>query len=164
MTQAPAPQIRDATASDVEAIAALRDAVAQTSDSIGTVAVAPVVEHLLLVGIVADGGAALVADADGEIVGHLLLQRSPQAEATTAEIALFVAEQWRGRGLGRSLIDAATQRARAAGYSRLDLQVLPGNDAAVALYRSAGFVAEAQSDMELVGRRVLLMSLDLTAG
>jgi len=45
---------------------------------------------------------------------------------------------WRRRGLGRRLLSALLERARARGLRRLSLEVLKGNDAARQLYESAG--------------------------
>lgn len=53
---------------------------------------------------------------------------------------LFVREETRGAGLGRALVDAALERARARGCRRIQLDVNEANPAAVALYESAGFV------------------------
>ncbi len=53
---------------------------------------------------------------------------------------LGVAKGRRGQGLGRGLLQAAMNRLEGLGERRLALYVTIGNDAAVALYRSAGFV------------------------
>jgi ribosomal protein S18 acetylase RimI-like enzyme len=52
---------------------------------------------------------------------------------------LFVAGHARGAGLGRALVDAAIQRARARGCARIVLDANEANTAAIALYESAGF-------------------------
>lgn len=49
-----------------------------------------------------------------------------------------VVPAWRRRGLGRRLMSALLERARAYGLRRLSLEVLAGNDAARALYEVAG--------------------------
>ena len=51
---------------------------------------------------------------------------------------MAVAPGFRGRGLGRRLMSALVERARAAGLRRLTLEVLKGNTAAVRLYEWAG--------------------------
>ncbi len=53
---------------------------------------------------------------------------------------LGVAKDRRGRGLGHALLQAAMNRLEGLGERRLALYVTVGNDPAVALYRSAGFV------------------------
>ena len=49
-----------------------------------------------------------------------------------------VVPAWRRRGLGRRLMSALLERARACGLRRLSLEVLAGNDAARRLYEGAG--------------------------
>ena len=55
---------------------------------------------------------------------------------------LYVRESARGRGLGRKLVEAAVERARSRGCRRIELDVNEENEAAVALYVSAGFTTE----------------------
>jgi len=50
-----------------------------------------------------------------------------------------VSEDRRGRGIGRSLVEACLSRARVSGAERVLLQVWEKNQAAVHLYRSLGF-------------------------
>ncbi|HEX4677828.1 MAG TPA: GNAT family N-acetyltransferase [Gaiellaceae bacterium] len=54
-------------------------------------------------------------------------------------IAMWTDPAARGRGIGRSLVEAAASFARAAGPRELLLQVLEANGSAWALYRSCGF-------------------------
>jgi ribosomal-protein-alanine N-acetyltransferase len=61
--------------------------------------------------------------------------------ADEAEVLTFcVAEGVRRSGLGRALLAAACEAARKCGAAHLFLEVGARNDAAVGLYRSAGFV------------------------
>lgn len=66
---------------------------------------------------------------------------------------IFVEEAARGSGMGRALMDAAFERARARGCARMELDVNEANPAALSLYESLGF--EAWSDPP--GGRNLLM-------
>ncbi len=52
---------------------------------------------------------------------------------------LAVLPQFRGRGVGRLLLDAVVQKARALGCCRVTLEVQEANARARALYQEAGF-------------------------
>lgn len=52
---------------------------------------------------------------------------------------LFVEEQARGGGLGRALLELATERALARGCTRMELDANEENAAALGLYRAFGF-------------------------
>lgn len=52
---------------------------------------------------------------------------------------LYVVPGARRRGLGRALVDLAVERARGRGCRRVELDVTEDNEAALAMYRAAGF-------------------------
>jgi ribosomal protein S18 acetylase RimI-like enzyme len=52
---------------------------------------------------------------------------------------LFVDSAARGSGLGRALVEAALERARARGCARIELDANEANEPALRLYRSVGF-------------------------
>ncbi|MEX0620781.1 MAG: GNAT family N-acetyltransferase [Solirubrobacterales bacterium] len=54
---------------------------------------------------------------------------------------LFVRDTARGRGFGRILVNAAVERARSRGCSRIQLETNQNNRNAVALYEAVGFSA-----------------------
>jgi ribosomal protein S18 acetylase RimI-like enzyme len=55
---------------------------------------------------------------------------------------VYVADDARGTGLGRALVEAAMERARARGCRRIELDVNETNERAIALYVKCGFAAE----------------------
>lgn len=95
------------------------------------------------------GDLGVVAQDDaGEVVGvgwALLLPEDDPGygfiDAATPEASFWVVEGARGHGTGRRLVRGLTDAAARAGWERLSLSVEAGNDVAVALYRSEGFVA-----------------------
>lgn len=87
-------------------------------------------------GAVTDGGT-------GALVGMVGLDRDPRrhCQHKGTVVAMYVAPQWTGHGLGRALLAAVLQEARAAGLERLVLTVTRGNQAAEQLYQRVGFVS-----------------------
>jgi L-amino acid N-acyltransferase YncA len=87
-------------------------------------------------------GSHQVADAEGTIVGHVMLipfDRAGEAATGMVELANFVHQSARNRGLGTALNRAAVKAACEAGYRRVWLSVEPSNRAAVRSYERAGF-------------------------
>ncbi len=58
------------------------------------------------------------------------------------ELGMLVAAPWRGRGVGKKLLDACLAWARESGAHKICLEVWPHNAAAIALYEKNGFVRE----------------------
>ena len=82
-------------------------------------------------------GAILLAQVDGMVAGCVAMRR---LEASVGEMKrLWVRQSFRSCGIGKLLIEAITERARAAGYARLRLDTLPQMRAAQVLYRALNF-------------------------
>jgi len=56
-----------------------------------------------------------------------------------ADFSLYVDRDWRGRGVGRRLLDTLVTRAGALGYHKLVLSAFPFNEGGMQVYRRAGF-------------------------
>ena len=70
--------------------------------------------------------AVIVAELDGEIVGRLSLARDVHpASGHVADLGLMVDARHRRQGVGRALMEAATQWARENGVTKLELHVFP---------------------------------------
>jgi L-amino acid N-acyltransferase YncA len=83
----------------------------------------------------------LVVEVDGEVAawGSLNSFNPRRAYDHVADFSLYVDRAWRGRGVGRRLLDALIARARALGYHKLVLSAFPWNEAGMTVYRRAGF-------------------------
>jgi RimJ/RimL family protein N-acetyltransferase len=87
--------------------------------------------------------AVLVAEADEGIVGRLTIAREVHPACDhVADIGLMVAQSFRRRGVGKALLAAAEDWARAVGVRKIELHVFPHNEAAIALYERAGYLRE----------------------
>ena len=83
------------------------------------------------------GGALLVAEEDGRVVGCVALR---QLENSACEMKrMFVSSDFHGCGVGRALAGAIIKRARELGYSKMMLDTGPGQREAQGLYRRFGF-------------------------
>jgi RimJ/RimL family protein N-acetyltransferase len=82
------------------------------------------------------GGTHLLAVCAGRICGHVMLVPT---NGDAVELANFVHQAWRNRGIGTALNRVAVDRARAAGVRRVWLCVEPSNRAALKSYERAGF-------------------------
>ena len=82
------------------------------------------------------GYQCLVLVTDGDVNGYAIMS----VAASEAHILnLCVHPELQQQGFGRQLLHALCTRARAMGVERAFLEVRPSNDAAMNLYRSAGF-------------------------
>jgi len=86
-----------------------------------------------------DGHLLFVLEDDGELVGAAGLHPTPADGVLN--LGMWILAERRGRGGGRMLIEAALA-AVPAGVHKVELEVFPDNEAAIALYRSLGFEEE----------------------
>ena len=90
----------------------------------------------------ARGLAVLVAEAEGEVAGWCCLSAwSPKgAYAKTVDESIYVADEFRGRGVGKALLSAILGEARSGGFHVVMAGIVGCQDASLALHRSLGFV------------------------
>jgi ribosomal protein S18 acetylase RimI-like enzyme len=107
----------------------------------------------MVLGIVADLGAApdragqraWVAELDGRRVGCIACVPDPEAEGRAVLRILLVDPAARGHGVGRALVDACLEFARASGFTSMRLWTDDQLAAARHLYEDAGFTVTAES-------------------
>ncbi|HEV3368487.1 MAG TPA: GNAT family N-acetyltransferase [Acidimicrobiales bacterium] len=114
-----------------------------------------------------DALAAWVAEAEGQIIGHVALhgRTIPAAMSIAADALTCPADQLgvvarllvcpdvRRRGVGRALLEVATQEARTLGRWPV-LDVSDQFEPAVALYEHSGWVRAGQVHLELDGQAI----------
>jgi ribosomal protein S18 acetylase RimI-like enzyme len=96
--------------------------------------------------IAKNGGRLFVAICDGLIVGYATLYGNVVSEADTTHHAysfasvedLCVTKKFRGRGIGKKLLQECEESARASGQKYLRLSVLGGNSRARHFYAEFG--------------------------
>jgi len=86
---------------------------------------------------------ALVAEADGGIVGNILVSVDRgRATEHIGVLSICIAIGWRDVGIGTQLVSGAQAWAREHGLRKVSLGVFPDNERAIAVYERRGFVRE----------------------
>jgi RimJ/RimL family protein N-acetyltransferase len=88
--------------------------------------------------VAGDGSVLFVADAGGEIVGAIYAG----VNGGVVDLGMFVVDRHRGGGIGRALLEAVIDWARAAGAHKISLAAWPTNHPALGLYARYGFRVE----------------------
>ena len=84
---------------------------------------------------------AVVAVEDGVVAGFGSLSpfRERAAYATTVEDSVYVDAAWRGRGVGRAILEELVTLARARGFHTVVARTSGDNDPSIALHKACGF-------------------------
>lgn len=81
-----------------------------------------------------------VAEEDGEIIGGCGVFSTPGLPEGCAELVkLYLSASYRGKGIGKQLMEITFDSARKFGYKQLYLESLPELSRAISLYEKAGF-------------------------
>jgi L-amino acid N-acyltransferase YncA len=83
----------------------------------------------------------LVAELNGVIVGWASLSKWSDrcAYSDTAEISLYVREEFQGKGIGRHLIETIVKEGEKTGLHTIIARITEGNESSLHLHRSVGF-------------------------
>jgi L-amino acid N-acyltransferase YncA len=83
----------------------------------------------------------LVATSEEQILGWAALSpvSSRAVYAGVAEISVYVANDWRGKGVGRALLETLVVESEKNAIWTLQASIFPENIASLALHKSCGF-------------------------
>ena len=89
------------------------------------------------------GGRWVAVDDTGEVSGYVAVRPLPGWSDHVGEVRLVVSPSHRGGGLGRELARRALVEAVGAGLSKLVVEIVAEQGAALALFTELGFTGEA---------------------
>ncbi|UDY35092.1 GNAT family N-acetyltransferase [Dermatobacter hominis] len=169
------PRVRDARPDDAAAITALANALIPSTTYTWTERLEPVAERAAWVDARQSAGLPVVVavepDDDADVLGWASFGDFRDTERTpgyliTAELTIHVREDRWGRGVGRALMAALEDRARAAGKKVLVAGIDASNERSIEFHRRLGFVETARMPGvgELRGERLDLVLLQRDVG
>ena len=134
-------QLRLATAADAEAICriynqGIEDRVATLETELRT----PEERRRWLAGR-SPRHPVIVAEANGEVVGwgSLNVYNAREAYRFVADFSVYVEREFRGKGVGRVLLERLIELAREHGFHKMVPSAFPTNTGGMALYQKLGF-------------------------
>jgi phosphinothricin acetyltransferase len=135
-------QIRPAEASDAEALMAIYNPVVETSTATFDLVPRTLDQQLDWLADRSGARIVLVAEADdGAVAGYAAISpyRERAAYATTVEDSVYVHPDHQGRGVGRLLLEAMVETARAHGFHAMMARIVADHEASIALHSVCGF-------------------------
>lgn len=140
-------EIRPATEKDVPALARLLRAVADEEVHVApppglSPATAESIWRAAVARAEVGGSAELVATVKGRIVGSGSIERGGARQSHVGDLYLFLASDWREKGIGGKLLDALEAEAKRLRLEKISVTVFGGNAAARQLFESRGYVPE----------------------
>lgn len=146
--------IRDATETDLLRILEITNEAIANTTAVWSVKLATLdARRMWLLERQARGFPVLVADVNGSVLGFASYgdYRPWDGYLHTVEHSIYVHPDAQGRGLGRALLTALLERAKAQGKHVMVAGIEASNTASIALHRSAGF--EEVGQLREVGRK-----------
>jgi phosphinothricin acetyltransferase len=134
--------IRDVVEGDLADVFAIYNREIRESSAVfSTVEVTPAEQREWLAERANPATPCLVAEIDGRVVGfaHLSLWSKKCGYSRAVEISIYVHQDARGKGIGKSLMAAIIERARSTGSKVIVARIETSGRASIALHEWAGF-------------------------
>ena len=137
-------RIRYISESDIDGFAAVFDAVVKERKYLLTLETPPIDEVSDIVHTAIENNyAQYVAEIEGKIVGWAdITPRQKGSVRHIGELGMGVAIGYRGQGIGKELLENVIRHSWKIGLTRLELEVISSNHAAITLYEHCGFEHE----------------------
>jgi ribosomal protein S18 acetylase RimI-like enzyme len=91
------------------------------------------------------GNAHYVATVGGKVIGWCdIVPMKKEVFSHCGVLGMGIVEGYRGKGIGRRLMDAALRKAKENGLEKVELEVFHTNILAISLYEKLGFVIEGR--------------------
>ena len=83
----------------------------------------------------------IVAEINGSILGWAALSKYDKkcAYSDTAEISLYIKEEYQGQGIGKKLLNEIIKQGEKAGIHSIIARITAGNKISIDLHKSVGF-------------------------
>lgn len=134
-------EVREATIVDAEIVVEFIQMLAQSSHEHSTVDAEYAIFYLTY-----PGNCVLLAEQEGRIVGSLSYSVRPDlyhaGDCCMIE-TLVVAEEARGQGVGKALMEEVLRRGKDAAWAEVSVSTMADNQTALSLYRRMGMTDEA---------------------
>jgi phosphinothricin acetyltransferase len=157
-------KVRGATEADVERIRLIYNE--GIEDRVATLEVEPKDAHDMATWWTGHTGRyeVVVAECDGDVVGWAALNPYSHrcAYDAVADLSVYVARGWRGKGVGNALLAQIEKSARGREFHKIVLFTLPFNELGQALYRKMGYreVGVFKEQGALDGKLVDVMAME----
>jgi len=138
--------IRDTTVEDAAAVAAMTNLVARERRFLAaTVGFSEEATRNFIAQLRSVDAVHIVAEIDGSLVGWCdIAPVTFEGMHHVGRLGMGVKRDFRGRGIGKRLLEAALLRGFGGRFERIELEVFSSNQMAVQLYESVGFLLEGR--------------------
>lgn len=87
---------------------------------------------------------------DSTLVGLVAAYSNDNERQIAYVTSVSILSTWQGKGLARKLMQKCIEHAKLQGFREVELEINSGNDAAIKLYESIGFVSKSATSRAVI--------------